>query len=147
MKQIFLYLLALNLALLGAGATWLNSTNIEKLEEKDRTFVQSRRKAFNIVTFISLIISVTGLISSFIDETKVPSILGLISVIVLSVSALILGVLFIRLQKNNFFKNRNKPLRYFTRVSISLNQQGLFLSNLRLSIRPVICCFCWVIVS
>lgn len=99
MKQIFLYLLALNLALLGAGATWLNSTNIEKLEEKDRTFVQSRRKAFNLVTFISLVISVTGLISSFIDEAKVSSILGLISVIVLSISALILGVLFIRLQK------------------------------------------------
>lgn len=98
MKQIFLYLLTLNLALLGAGATWLNSTNIEKLKEKDRKFIQSRRKIFNLVTFTSLIITVTGLISSFIDETRVPPILGLISIVLISFSVLLLGILFIRLQ-------------------------------------------------
>lgn len=99
MKQLFMYLLALSLALLGTGAKWLTSSNIENLKEEDKQFVYSRRKIFNRTAFIALSFSAAGFFISFIDEEPRLNYVAIIAAFFISVSALLLGILFIKIQK------------------------------------------------
>lgn len=104
MKQMFLYVTVLSIALLGAYATWFTSSNIEQLiahSKKAVKRVKIIRAVCNICNFVALSFSSAGLLCSFIFNTGYEKLKMLLSITVfcIAVSVFFLGVVFIKLQK------------------------------------------------